>query len=173
MKSIAIRLVACAAVIYWAWTRHGPEGLVYSSLVLALAFARPIVDSVIGAFSFLRQLAYRDVEGRQYAYKGKLIDVAEDEHHHQWLRLSDVRKVIPDFPRDKTLRRLLGPGVASFGSERGLRIQDEALLAYLGMATSLESAKFKAWVEKSVVYPARRAREFGATPQAPSDSGTP
>ena len=159
MKSILIRVLACAVVTYWAWVTQGPEGLVYSSLVLSLAFARPIVDLAIDAYRSLRALAYRDIEGRQFSYRGTLIDVAEDDHRYRWLLLRDVRKVLPSLPRDDSIRRMLAQDVKTFGSESYPRIREDALFAYLDKATNLESVKFRSWVEKSVVYPSRRARE--------------
>jgi hypothetical protein len=54
---------------------------------------------------------------------------------------------------------MLAQDVKTFGSESSPRIREDALLAYLDKATNLESVKFRSWVEKSVAYPSRRARE--------------
>ncbi len=158
MTSIAIRLMACGVVTYLAWSVMGPEGLVYCSVLYAMAFAKPIVEGFISVGAWLRALAYRDVEGCQFQYRGQPISVAEDQDKYRWLRLADVRKVVPHFPRDEVLRRTLGADVKTLGSERALRIKGEALWVYLGKTTSVESAKFRSWVERNVVVPSHKAR---------------
>jgi hypothetical protein len=123
------------------------------------ALARPILDAIEGAYGLMRALVYRDVEGRHCAYQGISISVAEDADGYKWLRLSDVRKVLPDLSRDESLRQSLGSMVAQVPPDRSVRIRAEELVAYLGRTTSTETAKFAKWLDKTVVYPSKRVRQ--------------
>ena len=81
------------------------------------------------AYGWLRQLVYRDVQGRHHAYRGTSVSVIEDENGFQWLRLSDVRKILPQLSRDELLRQSLGADIQSVLPDRSLRIRAEALVA--------------------------------------------
>ena len=133
------------------------------SLVWA-ALARPILDAIASVYGLLRALAYRDVEGRHCAYKGISISVAEDAEGYKWLRLSDVRKVLPELSRDEFLRQNLGSSVRQVPPDRSVCIQAEALVTYLGRTTSPETAKFTRWIERTVVYPSQKVRERSEKP---------
>jgi hypothetical protein len=154
---LLIRLVVCCAVAYVAWRILGTQGLIYSSIVFGVALARPIIDSVASAYGAIRSRAYRDVEGRHYSYQGKSVDMVEDDRGYKWLLLADVRKILPSLPRDESLRTLLGVGVATLGSS-ALRVRAEALHEYLAKASTSDPAKFRRWLERTVIFPSGRAR---------------
>lgn len=161
MIQVAARLIACCGLAYLAWRSLGAVGLVYSAPVFGVAFARPILDAGADLYRLVRSLAYRDVSGRHHAYKGRPIDVVVDSDGDPWLRASDVRGVIPDFPRDEALRAILGPGGSTQGKDGSLRVGAGALHAYLVRSTAAESIRFKVWIQRTVIYPARRARQLG------------
>jgi len=131
--------------------------LVFSSLVFGVALAKPIVEGVGNIYGIIRALVYRDVEGRHYAYDGKSIDVVEDSGKSRWLRVSDVRSILPHLPKDETLCALLGPGVSTIGSP-ALRVRAEVLHEYLAKATTSDSLKFRLWIGRTIVFPSSRAR---------------
>lgn len=159
MLSVALRLLACSVATYAAWLVAGPVGIVWCAPLYGAALARPLIEATTSAYGLMRALAYRDVEGRHCAYQGISINVAEDAEGHQWLRLSDVRKVLPDLSRDEWLRKNFGTGVGPVAPDRSVRIQAEVLVTHLGRTTSPDTAKFTRWIERTVVYPSRKRRE--------------
>jgi hypothetical protein len=120
----------------------------------------------IALFGWLHGLAlgliYRDIQGRRYAYKNQALDVVDDEAGARWLRVADVRKLLPKMPPDATLQALYGPGVqvlAGRAGQRGaavLRIQAEALVQHLQSAQDPQALRFKVWLQRAVVHPAQR-----------------
>jgi hypothetical protein len=156
MQTIALRLLACCTVAYFAWSALGPQGLLWCAPLFGIALARPMFDAISSGLAWLRALAYRDVEGRHYAFKGVSISVAEDDEGHQWLRLSDVRKVLPWLARDESLRQILGAHLGTVQPDRATRVQAEAFLAYLARRTSPDAVPFMLWIERTVVYPSKR-----------------
>jgi hypothetical protein len=156
MKSFALRLLGCCVVTYAAWLALGPQGIVWCAPLFGIALATPIFNAVTGAWAWLRALAYRDVEGRHYAFKGVSISVAEDDEGHLWLRLSDVRKVLPWLARDASLQQIFGAHFGSVQPDRATRVQAEAFLAYLARRTSPDAVPFMLWIERTVVYPSKR-----------------
>jgi hypothetical protein len=149
--------VACCAVAYVAWRFAGTEGLVFSSLVFGAALAKPIMECVASVFGYVRYRVYRNVQGRHYSYDGRSIDIIEDDQGYRWLRLSDVRGILPNLPRDESLCALLGAGVATLGSS-SLRVKAEVLHEYLAKASTTDVVKFRIWIERTVIFPAGRAR---------------
>jgi hypothetical protein len=162
MKSLALRLLGCLSVTYLAWFALGPTGLVWCATLYGIAFAAPILDGVASALQTLRALAYRDVQGRHFAFKGVSISVAEDDEGRKWLRLSDVRKLLPWLVGDEPLRRVLSAGVGQVLPDRAMRVEAEAFVAYLERAASADSIRFKTWVERTVVFPSKRCLVRGA-----------
>lgn len=159
MLSVSLRLLVCCAVTYAAWLAVGPAGIVWCAPLFGAALARPILDAITNAYGWLRALVYRDIEGRHYAYRGISISVTEDSDGHRWLRLSDVRKILPQLSRDELLRQSLGSSIQHVLPGRSVRIRAEALVAHLGRTTNVETAKFAKWIERSVVYPSQRLRQ--------------
>ena len=159
MLSVALRLLVCGAITYAAWLVVGPAGIVWCAPLFGAAFARPILDAIANTYGLLRALVYRDVEGRHYAYKGISVSVAEDSDGYKWLRLSDVRKILPQLSREELLRQSLGSSIQQVLPDRSVRIRAEALVTHLGRTTNVETAKFAKWIERSVVYPSRGLRQ--------------
>jgi hypothetical protein len=158
MYSLGLRLLACSLAAYFAWSALGAVGLVYASVLVAMAFAGPVLDAALNLRRFARVLVYGQVQGRHCAYRGRSIDVLPDLDGRQWLRLSDVRRVLPELLRDEALQRLLGDAVQALAPDPALRIEAGALVSYLAGASQLETAKFRAWVERSLAAPKRKLR---------------
>ncbi|MEK8034050.1 hypothetical protein AACH06_24770 [Ideonella sp. DXS29W] len=169
MRSVALRLLLCGSITYAAWWIAGPVGIVWCAPLFGAALARPIVDGIENAYGWLRGCVYRDVQGHHYAYKGISLSVAEDVDGHPWLRLSDVRKILPNLSRDELLQQQLGPSVQPVLPDRTLRIRADALVSHLGKTTQLETAKFALWVERNVVFPSRPWRRRGELASIPDE----
>lgn len=111
LLTIALRLLACAAVIYLQWRWLGAVGLVVGAPLLGVALARPILDLLGMARHTARAAAYREVSGRHFVHRGLMLDISDDAAQFRWLRISDVRKLIPGLPADQTLQQLRPDGV--------------------------------------------------------------
>lgn len=75
-----------------------------------------------------------------------------------WLRLADIRKVMPALVSDGVLRQLLGSHVRPLPPERIVRVHAEAFLAHFKQATELDTLKFMQWIERTVVFPSKQRR---------------
>ncbi len=165
LRSVVLRLAACGAVTYVAWRAVGPAGIAWCAPLFGAALARPLIEAVAGAYGGLRAWVYRDVQGRHHAYRGIAISVVIDDEGHPWLRLSDVRKILPGLVRDESLRRILGADVGPVLPDRALHIRAAALVATLARSTSVETARFSRWVQRTVIFPAETLRQRRPAPR--------
>lgn len=159
MKSIFFRAVACSAAVWVAWNVFGPFGIVFAAPLFGVAFARPLIDAVASTYGLLRAKAFQDVDGKHYVYRGFPINVALDARGYKWLRLSDVRKVLPELPRDESLQQILGAGLQQVSPDPSLRIRAETLVTYLNRSIERDKGKFGQWVTQMIVKPALRVRQ--------------
>jgi hypothetical protein len=159
LLTLAIRLLVCAASAYVLWRWRGESGLVWAALPLALALPRPLLD-LMSQFKLLaHRRALAGVQGRHFQHRGIALDIAEDERHHRWIKVSDVRKLIPSLPREAVLREQFREGLSGDAATHDERIHADALLAYLEKSTDAASLKFRHWLRREVVFPATRVRE--------------
>ena len=63
-------------------------------------------------------MAFRDVDGRHFVYKGTPLDVIDDTDSYRWLRLADVRKIVTALPADRVLRSLHPEGLQDMSSAK-------------------------------------------------------
>ena len=159
MLNFVLRVIGCCAFAYLLWRIFGAFGLVFSAPLFGVALAKPILEGMSSARRGMRVLAYRNIEGRHYDYQGTPIDVMEDFEHCRWLRVADVRRVIPAFPKDETLGVMLGSGVANFDADKALRVKADVLHEHLAKAATPDSIKFRTWLHRTVLLPERKARE--------------
>ena len=90
----------------------------------------------------------------------------EDERHRRWVRAADVRKVVGYTASDGALALSYPEGWRLLGSPPAPHFSDEALLEHLSKETSTDALKFRHWVERDIVFPARRQRQrFGVRPE--------
>jgi hypothetical protein len=153
---VPIRLLLCALVSYWAWRQLGTVGLAVCAPLFGLALASPLMSLLGGTRRLAKEMALRELEGQHFAFKNSAIRVTEDHAGARWLRTSDVRKVIPDLPRDAVLKKLLGSEADTFDNGRELHVRAQALESYLRKSTNANSVSFKNWVQKEVIFPARK-----------------
>jgi hypothetical protein len=155
---IALRLALCAAVIVPVWWWIGPAGLALTAPLFGLALAKPLLDLFLQTRAAIREWAYAGTEGRFYAYKGVPIDVIDGDDGHRWLRLADVRRIVPGLASDALLAKAHPERVWRRGTPPSPYLQDDALLERLARATAPATLKFRLWVERDIVFPARRLR---------------
>jgi len=115
-------------------------------------------DSTTGRdfFRGIQGAALNDVQGSFYSYQGIPIRVIEDDNHCRWVPIAAVRKVVGTKIQDATFASRYPNGWKLIGKKGHLR--EDALYLYLSDASSLETVKFKNWIQKTLVNPARKIR---------------
>lgn len=174
--TIALRLLACSAAAWLLWhLLQGPLGLAFAAPLFGMALAQPLLDLFGAAYATTRRLAFLPLEGRHFEHRGVPLDVAEDERHHRWVSVRDLRRLLRGLPRDASLQRQLPEGLMHDARLRGLRIEAETLLAFLRKSTDPDSLKLRNWLEREVVFPAatqRRRLGIRDERREPVESGT-
>jgi hypothetical protein len=171
LSTLAIRLLGCAALAYVLWRWRGESGLVWAALPLALALPRPLLDIASEFKAMAHRRALAGVQGRHFQHRGISLDITEDERHHRWIKVSDVRKLIASLPREAVLREQFHQGLSGDAGTHDERIHADALLAYLDKSTDAQSLKFRHWLRREVVFPATRVRErLGIRDEVPTEN---
>jgi hypothetical protein len=158
------RLGLCGGVGWLAWGAGGSAGAVGLVLVAPLfgmALARPLLDS-LGAWHRQAHLAaWRDVAGDHHAYRGHTLRLLDDAAQRPWLRVDDLRRVLPSLPGDEVLQRLVGERCRPMAQPPVLGIEAEALWEQLQGSSNLQTLKFGQWLQREVLVPAERRRARG------------
>jgi hypothetical protein len=158
-RTIAIRLALCLLVTWLVWRWLGASSLAVTAVLYGVALARPLIDLGSAMRHEMRRANWRDVEGRHFAYRGRAVSVVEDADHQRWIRLADVRAIVGFTASDGALRITYPNGWSLRGRPAEPHLSDEALLAHLAKERSPTAAKLRVWVEREIVFPARRRRE--------------
>ena len=159
LTTIAIRLALCAAATWGLWRLGFGTGLLFMAGVVGIVIARPLMELAIAIWHEMRRANWRELEGRHFAFKGRPIRVVEDDDHQRWIRLVDVRAVAGFTASDTALRVTYPRGCSLRGRPPEMYVSDEALLAHLLKQRTPSTARFRHWVEREIVFPARRQRE--------------
>ena len=170
LRTIALRLALCALVAWAMWRSGlGAFTVVVAGLV-GVALAKPLIDLASAVRHQLRRANWREVEGRHYAFRGSAVRVHTDEQFRRWVRLADVRRAVGFTASDASLQVTYPHGFRRIGRAAEPHLSDEALLAHLAKERAPESARMRLWVEREIVFPARRERERFGIRAAPSDA---
>jgi len=155
------RLLVCCLLTWFLWRLLGVLDVTLPLLLYRL-LALPAVTGQLGAMSVrVQELTRRyPAEGSHHAFKGHSIEVLEDDTRQPWLRASDVRKVLPDLPRDAVLRQRLGAGAATRRDASGLWLRAQDLADSLAASQAMQTIRFRHWIERDIVCPARRRLEL-------------
>ena len=159
LRTIAIRLALCAAATWTLWRLGFDTGLLFMAGVVGIVLARPLMDLSIAVWHEMRRANWRELEGRHFAFKGRMVRVVEDADHQRWVRLADVRAIAGFTASDAALQITYPGGWSRRGRPSEPYLSDEALLAHLAKERSPAAAKVRHWVEREIVFPARRQRE--------------
>lgn len=159
LAGVALRLLLCGLCAWLLWRVFGAVGLVGSAMLFAAALARPLIDLAGDLRGAVKAAAWQDVEGRHYAFHGHAFAVDEDDDHHRWLRVADVRKVLPAFPRTAVLQARYGERVRATAAAGRSTIRADALHDYLAQATDAEAVRLRSWLHRDVIQPAERIRQ--------------
>jgi hypothetical protein len=148
-----LQLLACAGITWAVWLKFGTFAFAFCAPLLGAVLARPIYDLVAAGYGKSREMALRDRQGRHFDFRGHAIDVVEDDDDHRWLRVRDVRKVVPGLVRDEVLQQRFGERAQALPPSRDFRIRVDALLEHLRSASEPATVKFKVWLEREVLMP--------------------
>ncbi len=159
LKTIAIRLALCAAATWALWRLGFGTGLLFMAGVVGIVLARPLMHLTIALWQAMRHANWRELEGHHFAFKGRSVRVVEDADHQRWIRLADIRAVAGFTASDASLQITYPAGWGMRGRPREPYLSDEALLAHIAKERSPEAARLRRWVEREIVFPARRQRE--------------
>ena len=158
--AIVLRGGACAALA-WGLHRLGfPLAvLLWIGALAGIVLARPLLDLAIEIYQAMRRANWRELEGRHYAFKGRTVRVVEDDDHQRWVRLADIRAIAGFTASDAALQVTYPAGWRRLGRPPLPHLSDEALLAHIAKERTPEAVRLKIWIEREIVFPARRERE--------------
>jgi hypothetical protein len=159
LASIALRLAACLLLAWAARRWLGNVAMVTILPIFGIALARPLIDLAGEIRDAIKRAQWRDVEGHHFAFRGQPIGVVSDADKRRWVRLADIRAIAGFTASDGALALTYPNGVGRFGRPATLHLSDEALLVHLRKERSPEAVRFANWVEREIVFPARRERE--------------
>lgn len=157
---ILVRGGGCAALA-WGLHRLGFPlvVLIWIAGLAGIVLARPLIDLAIEIHQAMRRANWRELEGRHYAFKGRMVHVVVDADFQRWVRLADIRAILGFTASDAALQVTYPNGWRMLGKPPLPHLSDEALLAHIGKERSPEAARLRIWIEREIVFPARRERE--------------
>jgi hypothetical protein len=157
MKSAALCIALAIGSLVVGGYLAGLLGIVLAAPLAGVLLSRVLIDGFTGGYGAMRAHAYASVQGRHYAYKSIPISIEEDEDGHRWLKVKDIRRVLPHLPKDATLGRIEPERTSSGSDGKSMHIRADALLQWLYKAQSGESIRFKLWIERTVHFPSSAA----------------
>ena len=173
LATIALRLAVCVAISWAIWRWVGLSSMVPSLVLFGILLARPLIELASELRDGMKQVQLAAVEGRHYAFRGRAVQVLDDADRRRWVRLADVRAIVGFTASDGALAIAYPDGVRRLGRPAEAHVSEEALLAHLRKERAPEAARLRVWVEREIVFPARRERErLGIRlPAAATDAG--
>jgi len=160
LVEILVRGALCAALA-WGLHRLGfPIAvLLWIGALAGIVLARPLIDLAIGIYQAMRRANWRELEGRHYAFKGRTVHVIQDADHQRWVRLADIRTILGFTASDAALQVTYPAGWRMLGRPPLPHLSDEALLVHIAKERTPEAVRLRLWIEREIVFPARRERE--------------
>ncbi|HEY3635680.1 MAG TPA: hypothetical protein VGK95_11560 [Caldimonas sp.] len=159
VATIAVRVAACSLLSWAVWRWFGLAPMVGTVPLFGIALAKPLIDLASEVHRAMNHAHWRDVQGEHYAFHGRPVRVLEDVEHVRWVRLADVRAIVGFTATDGALAVAYPDGVRRLGRPAEAYLRDEALLAHLAKERSPEALRLSTWVDREIVFPARRERE--------------
>jgi hypothetical protein len=159
LATIVLRIAVCGGISWAAWHWFGPVSMVPTLGLFGVLLARPLLDLAGALRDGMKQVQLAAVEGRHYAFRGRPVRVVDDADRRRWVRLTDVRAIVGFTASDGALAIAYPDGVRRLGRPAEAHVSEEALLAHLLKERAPEAARLRVWVEREIVFPARRERE--------------
>lgn len=169
--SFAWRAALVAALAGAAAWQGGPIPALVVGALGALALAKPLVELGSDLRHALRAAAWREVQGRHYAFHGRPLRVVEDAEHRRWVRVADLRAIVGFTTSEGALALAYPSGFRRIGADAYL--VDDALVLHLAREPGAAALKLRHWVEREILFPARQVRaRLGIrvpAPEAPAE----
>ena len=159
LATITLRLAVCVAISWAVWRWFGLSSMVPTLALFGILLARPLLDLAGALRDGMKQAQLAAVEGRHYAFRGSAVQVLDDADRRRWVRLADVRAIVGFTASDGALGSAYPGGGPRRGRPAEAHVSEEALLAHLLKERAPEAARLRVWVEREIVFPARRERE--------------
>ncbi len=134
----------------------GGLGVALTLPLCGYLLAGDLLELLLWLRRLLRPLFWRDVQGRFFAFKGLPIRVDLDTPDGPWLHLGDLARALDEPLRAALLRRHFPTGLREL--PQGDFLSASACLDYLRQRSSDRALRLRRWVEREVVFPARRQR---------------
>jgi len=160
LATIALRLAICGGISWAVWRWLGPSQMVPTLGLFGVALARPLIDLAGALRDGMKQVQLAAVEGRHYAFRGRAVQVLDDADRRRWVRLADVRAIVGFTASEGALAISYPDGMRRLGRPAEPHLSEEALLAHLLKERTPEAARLRLWVEREIVFPARRERDL-------------
>jgi hypothetical protein len=157
--SMALRLAVCAVLSWTVWRWFGLAAAMPTLPLFGILLARPLLEFAAALRDGMKEVQLASISGRHYAFRGRAVQVLEDPDRRRWVRLADVRAIVGFTASDGALAVTYRDGVRSLGRPAEAHVSEEALLAHLLKERAPEAARLRVWVEREIVFPARRERE--------------
>ena len=159
LATIALRLAVCVAISWAVWRWLGLSNMVPTLVLFGILLSRPLIELAGALRDGMKHVQLAAVEGRHYAFRGRAVQVLDDADRRRWVRLADVRAIVGFTASDGALAIAYPGGVRRLGRPAETHVSEEALLAHLAKERAPEAARLHSWVEREIVFPARRERE--------------
>ena len=159
VATIVLRLIVCVGISWAVWRWFGLSSMVPTLGLFGILLARPLLDLVGALRDGMKQVQLAAVEGRHYAFRGRAVQVLDDADRRRWVRLADVRAIVGFTASEGALAIAYPDGVRRLGRPAVTHLGEEALLAHLAKERAPEAARLRWWIEREIVFPARRERE--------------
>lgn len=156
---LLLRIFFSLLVLYIGWRLMGPIGVVLFSPVVGVILVKPILELFSAPARLGKQAVFDNFEGIHFVHAGTTFDILEDAASWRWLKTSEIRLVLPDFPRDEVLMRLYPEGVRRLGPNGFCRMQAESLESFLVNSLNRKSIAFRNWLRKDVIHSASQTRK--------------
>jgi hypothetical protein len=158
LATLALRLAVCIGISWAVWHWFGPVSMVPTLGLFGILLARPLLDLAGALRDGMKHAQLAAVEGRHYAFRGRGVQVLDDDDRRRWVRLADVRAIVGFTATDGALAIAYPGGVRRLGRPAETHVSEEALLTHLAKERAPEAARLRSWVEREIVFPARRER---------------
>ena len=167
LLSIALRLLACALLIYPVWLWLGITSVVLTSPLVAGALARPLIDLAGELRHLVRELVHRPGPDEHYAFLSTRIAVRTDDDGLRWLRLAHLRDIVPGLAGERVLSRVFPDGCRRFEPGGEPYLLDRCAVELLGRANASDdtAVRLRNWIRREVSHPAQRLRERRGLPE--------
>jgi hypothetical protein len=155
----AVQLMLCTgaymALGYWTdkWI------VLFVSPLYGALVARPLINLVAILRQALRSSVWLPVHGQHYVFKGTTVHVLEDDAGWRWIRLADVQSVLGTVLNTRVLAITYPERLETMGRPAHMHMREDALIAHLGKQNDPTALRLRTWVERSIAYPAERARQ--------------